>query len=101
MYRSKFFKASKTPKHSLSTVEKCVSRGNFFLQNMPLGSLDPINILELVRRHIRTENSPPSKTTEHSILVAATMVNLSKPFEGHLLEQAQQHSSQICLVCSF
>ena len=101
MYRSKFFKACRTAKHSFSTVKNLSIVATISLKNMQLDALTPIHFVELEQRHNRTENSQPSKRMEHSNLVTAKRVNLSMPFEGHRMQQAQRRSSEIYQACSF
>ena len=101
MYRSKFIKASKTFRHFFQQLRNLTLVATLSLQNMQLDDLSPIDFVESVQRHNRTENSQPSKRMEHSNWVAAKWVNLSMPFEGHRMQQAQYRSFKIYQACFF
>ena len=101
MYRSKFFKASRNARHSFSTVEKCVSRANNIFAKYAIGCCRPNSFCWVGTAPQRIENSQPSKWMAHSNSVAAKWVNLSKPFEGHRMQQAQHRSFEIYQTYSF
>ena len=104
MCRSKFFKATRTARHSFSAVEKFVSLCNNFFAKYAIGCSRPNSICWVSAAPQQNCEKSPFKEMEHSDLVAAKWINLSMPFEGHQMHQAQQLSFeiyQVYVICKF
>ena len=84
MYTSKFFNASKTSKHSLSTVETFVSSANNFFAKKKFNRVLLTQYIFFNEYGATTELGTVNLQNEWSFnFGAAKRVNLSKAFEGH------------------